>query len=142
MESWGRCLGGCIFSCSWRNCILFFQFPFWYILEYFKFSLCVTAWRRGFVLRLSFYPSKIVSLSSRYGFILYHLELSRIKLPSLFSNNLIEIVTIPLSLGSLQYLSYYHQCIIQIVFDFIHSVFQVLWRKFWSNFRPIAPTWS
>ena len=68
IKSWARCLTGCIFSCSRGNCIFFFQFPFWCILEYYKVGLCITAWRRGFGLRLFFHLSKRVSFCSRYGF--------------------------------------------------------------------------
>ena len=71
MESWARCLGGCILSCSRGNCILFFQFPFWYILEQYKSALCITAWTRGFGPRPSFYLSNRISLCSRYRFFCY-----------------------------------------------------------------------
>ena len=71
MKSLARCLGGCIFSCSRGNCIFFFQYTFWYILEYYKFGLYITGWRRRFGLRLPFYLSKRVLLCSRYGFFYY-----------------------------------------------------------------------
>ena len=71
MKSWARCLGGSIFSCSRGNCIFFFQFPFWYILEQYKFGLCITASRKGFGLRLSFYLSKRISFCSRYRLFCY-----------------------------------------------------------------------
>ena len=61
--SWDRCLGGRIFCCSRGNYIFFFQFPFWYILEKYKFGLCTTAWITGFRFWLSFYLWKRVRLT-------------------------------------------------------------------------------
>ena len=61
----------------------FFNFLF-DILEWYKFGLCITAWRRGFCVWLYCYLSKRVSLCSRCGLfaipsiILSHLELLRV----------------------------------------------------------------
>ena len=41
MDSWAMCLRGYTFSSSRGNCIFFLQFTFWYILEYYKFGLCM-----------------------------------------------------------------------------------------------------
>ena len=61
MKSWARWLRGRIFSrCTWNR--MLFQFPFWYILEYHVFDLCITVWIRGSDLRLPFYLSETVSL--------------------------------------------------------------------------------
>ena len=69
MASWARCLRGSVFFCLRRNWI-FFQYPFWYILESYTFDLCTTVLIRGFGLQLSFYLSKGVPLCSGYGFFL------------------------------------------------------------------------
>ena len=69
MESWTRCLGDCIFSCSRGNRIFFFG-TFW---NSSIFGLCTTVWIRAFGLQLSFYFSKRVSLCSRYGRFCYNL---------------------------------------------------------------------
>ena len=104
MESWARCLEGCIFSSSRENCIFFFQFPF----------RCITAWRKGFGLQLSFTSQR----EPRYipdmdffpisSFILSHLELLRIELTKLTSSILMEILTIPIGLVD-QFYFYMHQ---------------------------------
>ena len=59
METSARCLGGRIFCCSKGHCIFFFQFPFWYILEWYKFGLCTTASIRGFGFGLSFTSQRL-----------------------------------------------------------------------------------
>ena len=47
----------------------FFNFLF-DILEWYKFGLCITAWKQGFGFWLCFYLSKRVSLCSRHAFLL------------------------------------------------------------------------
>ena len=116
MESWARCLWGRIFSCSRGNCIFFFQFPFWYILEKYKFGLCTTTWIREFGLRWSFYFSKRISLCCRYRYfsitslILSHLELSKIELPKFTPSIFMDIVTILVVLVNQSFV-YMHQSI-------------------------------
>ena len=67
MESWTRCLGGLIFCSSRKNCICFFQFPFWFILQYCIFDLCTIVLMKGFSLRF-FSLSKRVELCSKFVF--------------------------------------------------------------------------
>ena len=122
MESWVQCLGGCIFSYCRGNFIFFFHFPFWY----FKFGVCITAWKRVFGFWLYFYLSKGVSLCSRNRFfaissiILSHFQLSRIDLPILTSIILIEIVTILVVLVD-EFYFWMHHPIKAWIFDFIFA---------------------
>ena len=51
-----------------ENCIFFFQFPFWYILEWYMFDLWTNVWIKKFGLLLFSYFSKRVSLGSNYIF--------------------------------------------------------------------------
>ena len=88
----------------WEVGRIFFLFqrklciPFWYIMESYKIGLCTTVWIRGFGSQLPL--SKRASVCSRYGFfgkpslILSHLDLSKIELPKLTSNILMQIFII------------------------------------------------
>ena len=79
---------------------IFFQFPFLYILQKYRFGLIITDWRRRFDLRLSFILSKRVSLCSRYEFFCYSLTyfvpfgVIDNRVTKLNSGILMEIVTI------------------------------------------------
>ena len=54
MESWTRSLGGLICCSSRRNCICFFQFPFWFILEQWIFDLWTIVLVKGFSVYLTY----------------------------------------------------------------------------------------
>ena len=47
--------GGLVFCSSRRSCICFFEFPFWFILQYCISDLCTIVLSKGFCLRLFFF---------------------------------------------------------------------------------------
>ena len=110
------------FSYSKGNCIFFFQFPFWYISEQYKFDLCITAWRNGFGLQLSFYLSKRISLRCRYGFFCYTFTyfvpfgVIENRVTKIALGILMENVTIPVGLVD-QFYFYMHQLIKAWLFE-------------------------
>ena len=54
IEKWTRLLGCLIFCSSRRNCICFFQLPFWFILEQWIFDLWTIVLVKGFSVYLTY----------------------------------------------------------------------------------------